>query len=127
MKIFNCRFVAIVLSVAIIALLPATGLAAAEAPKGPKLIELMTTTCPACAEMAKVLEQFTKKHGDKIAVQVVDVQKYPDVAGLYRVRYVPTLVFLDESGKVLDKRVGYMPLDALEKYWAELGYDLKGK
>lgn len=127
MKMFNNRFVTVVLSVAFIALLPALGLAAAEAPKGPTLIELMTTSCPACAEMAKVLDQFTQKHGDTIAVQVVDAQKYPDVAGLYRVRYVPTLVFLDESGKVLDKRVGYMPLDALEKYWTELGYDLQNK
>jgi len=28
---------------------------------------------------------------------------------------------------MLDKRVGYMPLDALEKHWAGLGYDLSGE
>jgi hypothetical protein len=26
---------------------------------------------------------------------------------------------------MLDKRVGYMPLDALEKHWEGLGYDMK--
>lgn len=74
--------------------------------------------------MSKVLDQFSEKHGEIIEVQIVNVREYPDVARLYQVRYVPTLVFLDEGGKMLDKRVGYMPLDALEKHWAGLGYDL---
>ncbi|HPF85823.1 MAG TPA: thioredoxin family protein [Aminivibrio sp.] len=75
--------------------------------------------------MSKVLDQFSEKHGDKFEVQIVNVREYPDVARLYQVRYVPTLVFLDEAGKMLDKRVGYMPLDALEKHWEGLGYDMK--
>lgn len=75
--------------------------------------------------MSKVLDQFSAKHGEMIEVQIVDVRDFPDVARLYQVRYVPTLVFLDETGKMLDKRVGYMPLDALEKHWAGLGYDME--
>ena len=75
--------------------------------------------------MSKVLDQFSEKHGDKFEVQIVNVREYPDVARLYQVRYVPTLVFLDEAGKMLDKRVGYMPLDALEKHWEGLGDDMK--
>ena len=75
--------------------------------------------------MSKVLDQFSEKHGDKFEVQIVNVREYPDVARLYQVRYVPTLVFLDEAGKMLDKRVGYMPLDALEKHWEGLGYDME--
>ncbi len=74
--------------------------------------------------MAKVLAQFKEKHGDTIEVQIVNVREYPDVARLYQVRYVPTLVFLDEKGVMLEKRVGYMPLEALEKEWRERGYDL---
>jgi len=77
--------------------------------------------------MSKVLDQFSAKHGEMIDVQIVDVRDFPDVARLYQVRYVPTLVFLDETGKMLDKRVGYMPLDALEKHWAGLGYDMTEK
>ena len=76
--------------------------------------------------MSKVLDQFSEKHGDKFEVQIVNVREYPDVARLYQVRYVPTLVFLDEAGKMLDKRVGYMPLDALEKHWVSLGCELPG-
>ena len=75
--------------------------------------------------MSKVLDQFSAKHGEMIKVQIVNVRDFPDVARFYQVRYVPTLVFLDETGKMLDKRVGYMPLDALEKHWEGLGYDMK--
>lgn len=75
--------------------------------------------------MSKVLDQFSAKHGEMIEVQIVNVRDFPDVARLYQVRYVPTLVFLDEAGKMLDKRVGYMPLDALEKHWEGLGYDME--
>ena len=75
--------------------------------------------------MSKVLDHFSEKHGEMIDVQRVNVREFPDVARLYQVRYVPTLVFLDEAGKMLDKRVGYMPLDALEKHWTGLGFDLE--
>ncbi|NLD96358.1 MAG: thioredoxin family protein, partial [Synergistaceae bacterium] len=51
-------------------------------------------------------------------------REYPDDARLYQVRYVPTLVFIDENGKMLEKRVGYMPLEALEKEWRERGYNI---
>jgi thioredoxin-related protein len=77
--------------------------------------------------MAKVLAQFQENHGAIIEVQIVNVREYPDVARLYQVRYVPTLVFLDEQGTMLEKRVGYMPLEALEKEWRDRGYDLDSK
>lgn len=95
-----------------------------EAPKKPTLVELMSPGCPACTEMAKVLARFQEKHGDTIDVQIVNVREYPDVARLYQVRYVPTLVFLDEQGTMLEKRVGFMPLEALEKEWGDRGYDM---
>lgn len=70
------------------------------------------------------MDQFKEKHGDLIDVHIEDVRDCPDVARIYQVRYVPTLVFLDEEGKMLEKRVGYMPLNALEKLWGDLGYVL---
>jgi len=76
--------------------------------------------------MAKVLAQFDEKHGGAIDVQQIDVRENAEAARLYQVRYVPTLVFLDEGGAVLEKKVGYMPLEALEKEWERLGYSLEG-
>ena len=70
------------------------------------------------------MAQFEAQYGDTIEVQIVNVREYPDVARLYQVRYVPTLVFIDENGKMLEKRVGYMPLEALEKEWRERGYNI---
>lgn len=72
------------------------------------------------------MAQFNEKHGDAIDVQQIDVRMNADLARLYQVRYVPTLVFLDEGGAVLEKKVGYMPLEALVKEWERLGYSLEG-
>lgn len=74
--------------------------------------------------MAKVLAEFEEKHGTSVEVKVIDVREDANAARLYQVRYVPTLVFLDEEGKELEKKVGFMPLDALEKEWERLGYSL---
>lgn len=120
------RLFLILSTLAVLLLLPAAG-DSSDTPKKPKLVELMSPGCPACAEMSKVLDQFSTAHSNTIETQIVNVREFPDVARLYQVRYVPTLVFLDETGKMLDKQVGYMPLDALEKYWTNLGYDLTGK
>lgn len=111
-------------ALAVVCLLLPSVTHADEAQKKPTLVELMSPGCPACAEMAKVLARFQEKHGDMIDIQRVNVREYPDVARLYQVRYVPTLVFLDEKGTMLEKRVGYMPLEALEKEWRDRGYDM---
>ncbi len=70
---------------------------------------------------------FEEKYGDRIEVVTVNVRENPDVARLHRVRYVPTVVFIDENGKILERRVGYMPLEAIESEWAKHGYDLLRK
>lgn len=76
--------------------------------------------------MSKVLDEFSKKHGDVIEVKILNARDNAEMSRLYQVRYVPTLVFLDKDGKMIDKRVGYMPLDALEKHWVALGCELAG-
>lgn len=77
--------------------------------------------------MSKVLDQFSSKYGHAVEVISANVRECPEEASMFQVRYVPTLVFLDETGKMLDKRVGYMPLDALVKHWSALGYDFMAK
>ncbi|MDI9370067.1 MAG: thioredoxin family protein [Synergistaceae bacterium] len=109
---------------AVCLLLPLPSDAAEGSAGRPALLELMTLSCPACREMGKVLAEFEAKHGGAIEVRIIDVREDANAARLYQVRYVPTLVFLDEEGKVLETKVGYIPLEALEKEWYKLGYSL---
>lgn len=73
------------------------------------------------------MDQFSSKYGYAVEVVTANTRECPEEASMFQVRYVPTLVFLDETGRMLDKRVGYMPLDALVKNWSALGYDLVEK
>ena len=79
--------------------------------KLPTLKSLSTPTCPACQQMAKVLDEINDKYAGKLAAEKVNVEEHPEMAREYKVRYVPTLLFLDAEGKVVRQEVGYRSLD----------------
>lgn len=80
----------------------------------PRLIDLSTSNCPACKAILPHVEQLGKDYAGALDVQVVDVWENPALGEKYQVRYVPTLVLLDDKGEVLERREGYMPPEDLE-------------
>ena len=76
----------------------------------PSVTMLSTTTCPACAQMEKVLKQVDAK---KITTSHIFLEENPDIAKKYNVRYVPTLIFRDSAGNEIAQKVGYMSLNDL--------------
>lgn len=49
-----------------------------------------------------------------------------DISQRYKVKVVPTLVFLDPKGNSLYRHEGVMTEEQLLAKWKELGYDAKG-
>ena len=78
----------------LVAILSSTAFAAL-----PSVTMLSTKSCPACAQMSKVLEKISKDYKGKISTSHIYLEQNPDVAKKYNVRYVPTLIFKDASGK----------------------------
>ena len=81
--------------------------------KLPTLKSLSTPTCPACQQMAKVVDEINEKYAGKLVAEKVDLEKNPEVAREYKVRFLPTLLFLDAEGKVVRQEVGYRSLDEI--------------
>ncbi len=81
----------------------------------PKLIDLSTSNCPACKAVLPVVERIKADYAGALDVEVVDVWENPALGEKYQVRYVPTLVLLDEKGEILERREGFMPLEELER------------
>ncbi len=108
----------------------AQGAARAEAPAPPspppRLVDLGTETCKPCKAMLKVLDQLharfppTELRADFINVRTQEAQ-----ARRFKVRIIPTQVFLSPEGKELFRHVGFLSADAIVEKWAELGYLLK--
>jgi thiol:disulfide interchange protein len=74
----------------------------------PLLVDFYATWCPHCTEM----ERTTWKDAAVIAASAnfvmvkQDIDKTPDEAQKYKVDGVPTMIFMDASGKVTHQQVG---------------------
>ena len=82
--------------------------------KGTVLIDFYADWCGPCKMLLPIIEEFSKEH-DEITIIKVNVDKYPDIAQKYGVMTIPTLI-LYKDNKLVKKQVGFIPLDALEKW-----------
>ena len=80
----------------------------------PVLVDFYAVWCGPCVMMGPVLEQVAGKLEGVAKVAKVDTDKSPKLAARYQVEALPTLI-LFYKGQVLDKFLGYMPADELEK------------
>lgn len=76
-----------------------------------KLLKFYADWCGPCKSLSKVIENA----GDKITmpIQEVNIDTNPELAILYGVRSVPTLIVIDDAGAVKAKVVGNMNESAL--------------
>ena len=87
----------------------------------PSVTMLSTKTCPACEMMEKVFKEIDSQYSNKITTAHIYLEDNPDIADKYNVRYVPTLIFRDASGKKVSQAVGYKSLEEVLKIFAKAG------
>lgn len=97
-------------------------LPAAAAPL-PRLIELGSVNCVPCKMMKPILDELTAVYKGKLDVEFIDISQNPQRAGQYRIRVIPTQVFLSADGKELFRHEGFFPKEDILAKWKELGYE----
>ncbi|MFY9115696.1 MAG: thioredoxin [Bacteroidales bacterium] len=60
----------------------------------PAIVDFHATWCAPCKMLAPVLEEIAKEYKDKIYVYKVDVDKQGELAAIFGVRSVPTLLWI---------------------------------
>ena len=94
-----------------------------EAPKGkPALYEFGAGYCVSCKEMAKIMAELTKSHSDQVEFRMVYVDKEEPLFKQYKIMLIPTQVFLDASGKEVDRHVGALTKEDVIKKLKELTF-----
>ena len=90
------------------------------------MIELGSKTCTPCRMMQPILGELRKEYKGQLAVPFWDIYDHPEKAKAYRIRVIPTQVFVGADGKELFRHEGFFPkADILAKF-KELGIVLRG-
>ncbi len=76
-------------------------------------VDFYADWCGPCKMVGPLVEQLSEKETDVVFLKV-NVDKTPDVAAMYGVMSIPTLIAI-KDGEVAAQGVGYQPLPQLEK------------
>lgn len=79
----------------------------------PLVIDFWAEWCGPCRNIAPFVEELAEEFADKVNIGKCDVDNNDDVVALYRVRNIPTLVFV-KNGEVVDKHVGAISKNDLQ-------------
>jgi len=98
-----------------------------ETPVAPKIkvtfVELGSVGCIPCKMMQPIMKEIEKEYKDQVRVIFYDVWE-PDgrpYAEKYKIRVIPTQVFLDENGKEYFRHEGFFPKEELIEVLKEKG------
>lgn len=91
-------------------------------------IELGSVNCVPCKMMQPVMKAIEEKYGQQIEVVFYDVwkQEQKKYAQEYKIKLIPTQVFLDENGKEFHRHQGFYPEAEIDKILQGKGLKPKG-
>jgi thioredoxin 1 len=74
-------------------------------------VELGSVKCIPCRQMQPVMKAIEKKYGDQVRVVFHDVwtDQGSSQAETYKIKLIPTQVFLDENGREFFRHEGFYP------------------
>ncbi|MFA7257223.1 MAG: thioredoxin family protein [Kiritimatiellales bacterium] len=90
----------------------------------PQLIDFGAGQCATCKMMDVVLDELVQTHGDQLIIRYFDVHEQAEKTSDYKIRMIPTQVFMDEQGNELFRHEGFISKDDIVKKWKELGVAL---
>ncbi|GAB6982965.1 thioredoxin [Prevotella dentasini] len=73
----------------------------------PAIIDFYATWCGPCKATAPIVEQVAEEYAGKVDVYKVDVDKQPELAALFGVQSIPTILFIP-TDSLPKKSVGAM-------------------
>lgn len=83
--------------------------------KGPVLVDFWAPWCGPCRMIAPLISQLAEKHEGKIKVCKANVDELTDLAALYGISSIPTLLIF-KDGDVVAQRIGSANIAVLDAF-----------
>lgn len=83
-------------------------------------LEFGSTHCKSCIEMDRLLYQIKEKNS-KSNIFFIDIYSEKEATKTYKIRMIPTQVFLDKEGKEVYRHVGKLESKELNRLLKERG------
>ncbi|MEN6549882.1 MAG: thioredoxin family protein [Armatimonadia bacterium] len=91
----------------------------------PRLVDLGSTTCIPCKEMAPILEELKTEFKGKVDVEFINVNEDGAAADEYKINLIPTQVFIDKDGKEVFRHEGFFPKADILAQFEKMGIKTK--
>lgn len=90
-------------------------------------IELGSVNCVPCKMIQPVMKAIEEKYGEQVKVVFYDVwtKEQKQYAQLYKIKLIPTQVFLDKNGKEFHRHEGFYPEEEIPKILKSKGLNPK--
>ncbi|MCF6357665.1 MAG: thioredoxin [Draconibacterium sp.] len=85
----------------------------------PCLIDFYADWCGPCKMVAPVLEELQKEYGDTIVIYKVDTEDQQELAGMFGIQSIPSLLFVPQEGQP-QMAQGALPKPTFEKAIADV-------
>ena len=76
----------------------------------PIILDFHATWCPPCKMLAPHLQAIQNKYNGKLIVYKIDVDQEPELARLFKIKAMPTIVFIGNKTSYISE-LGYKELD----------------
>lgn len=71
----------------------------------PVVVDFGATWCGPCKKVSSIMDELAEEYDGKVVIAKADVDDCEDLAIEYKVRNVPTILFI-KNGEVVDKQAG---------------------
>ena len=102
--------------------LPSQAQGAAPAKGKPAMYDFGAKYCVPCKEMQQVVAELKPLYGNQVEFRMVYSDEEMPLFHQYKIVAIPTQVFFDASGKVVDQHIGALPKEELIKKLKELKF-----
>jgi len=100
---------------------PKINLQALMAKRVPVLLEFGRGWCVPCKYMKPILDDMARAYAGKAIVTTVDMDANKDLVRDYRIRMMPTQVFLTPDGKEFFRNEGTLERELIAQVFAKMG------